>query len=164
MSQKLITFAVPCYNSADYMRHCVQTLLAAGETPRSSWWTTAPPRTTPPLSAMSLLPSTPPSSRPSTRRTAATARASTRVCATPPAVLQGGGQRRLAGYRQPAKAADPPAHPDPAGPCPGYADLHYVYEHVEDGTTHTVRYTNVFLLSVCSNGSTWGISARTSIC
>lgn len=31
MSQKLITFAVPCYNSADYMRHCVQTLLAAGE-------------------------------------------------------------------------------------------------------------------------------------
>ena len=29
--QKLITFAVPCYNSADYMRHCVETLLSAGE-------------------------------------------------------------------------------------------------------------------------------------
>ena len=28
---KLITFAVPCYNSAAYMDHCVQTLLAAGE-------------------------------------------------------------------------------------------------------------------------------------
>ena len=28
---KLITFAVPCYNSAAYMDHCVQTLLAAGD-------------------------------------------------------------------------------------------------------------------------------------
>ena len=27
---KLITFAVPCYNSAAYMDHCVETLLAAG--------------------------------------------------------------------------------------------------------------------------------------
>ena len=31
MAQKLITFAVPCYNSAAYMRHCVETLLSAGE-------------------------------------------------------------------------------------------------------------------------------------
>ncbi len=28
---KLITFAVPCYNSAAYMDHCIQTLLAAGD-------------------------------------------------------------------------------------------------------------------------------------
>ena len=28
---KLITFAVPCYNSADYMDHCVESLLKAGE-------------------------------------------------------------------------------------------------------------------------------------
>ena len=28
---KMITFAVPCYNSAAYMDHCVETLLAAGE-------------------------------------------------------------------------------------------------------------------------------------
>lgn len=28
---KLITFAVPCYNSADYMRHCVDTLLTGGD-------------------------------------------------------------------------------------------------------------------------------------
>lgn len=28
---KLITFAVPCYNSAAYMGHCVETLLPAGE-------------------------------------------------------------------------------------------------------------------------------------
>ncbi len=31
MAQKLITFAVPCYNSAEYMDHCVQSLLAGGE-------------------------------------------------------------------------------------------------------------------------------------
>ncbi len=29
--QKIITFAVPCYNSAAYMDHCVETLLAAGD-------------------------------------------------------------------------------------------------------------------------------------
>ena len=28
---KLITFAVPCYNSAAYMDHCVQTLLQGGD-------------------------------------------------------------------------------------------------------------------------------------
>ena len=27
---KLITFAVPCYNSAAYMEHCVDTLLQGG--------------------------------------------------------------------------------------------------------------------------------------
>jgi len=31
MVQKLITFTVPCYNSAAYMRHCIETLLTAGE-------------------------------------------------------------------------------------------------------------------------------------
>ena len=31
MGQKLITFAVPCYNSAEYMDHCIQTLLTGGE-------------------------------------------------------------------------------------------------------------------------------------
>ena len=29
--EKLITFAVPCYNSAAYMDHCIQTLLSGGE-------------------------------------------------------------------------------------------------------------------------------------
>ncbi len=28
---KLLTFAVPCYNSADYMDHCVETLLTGGD-------------------------------------------------------------------------------------------------------------------------------------
>ena len=30
-TQKLITFAVPCYNSADYMHNCVDSLLGAGD-------------------------------------------------------------------------------------------------------------------------------------
>jgi len=29
--EKLLTFAVPCYNSQDYMEHCVETLLTGGE-------------------------------------------------------------------------------------------------------------------------------------
>ena len=29
--KKLITFAVPCYNSAEYMHHCIDSLLTAGE-------------------------------------------------------------------------------------------------------------------------------------
>ena len=29
--EKLITFAVPCYNSAAYMQRCIDTLLTAGE-------------------------------------------------------------------------------------------------------------------------------------
>ena len=33
---KLITFAVPCYNSAAYMDHCVQTLLEGGDEPAES--------------------------------------------------------------------------------------------------------------------------------
>ena len=31
MSQKLLTVTVPCYNSQDYMRGCVDSLLAGGE-------------------------------------------------------------------------------------------------------------------------------------
>ena len=28
---KLLSIAVPCYNSQDYMRHCVETLLPGGD-------------------------------------------------------------------------------------------------------------------------------------
>ena len=31
MSEKLITFVVPCYNSQDYMKICIDSLLSAGE-------------------------------------------------------------------------------------------------------------------------------------
>ena len=29
--EKILTFAVPCYNSAAYMDHCIETLLTGGE-------------------------------------------------------------------------------------------------------------------------------------
>ena len=28
---KLLTFAIPCYNSENYMRHCIDSLLPGGE-------------------------------------------------------------------------------------------------------------------------------------
>ncbi len=31
VTEKVITFAVPCYNSAEYMGHCINTLLSVGE-------------------------------------------------------------------------------------------------------------------------------------
>ena len=31
MTQKTISFGIPCYNSADYMDHCIRTLLSGGE-------------------------------------------------------------------------------------------------------------------------------------
>ena len=62
---KLLSVAVPCYNSQDYMRHCVETLLTGGET--------TAPKTAPPPSPMNWRRPTPPPSGPSTRRTPATA-------------------------------------------------------------------------------------------
>ena len=73
--QKLISFAVPCYNSAAYMRHCIETLLSAGEQAEIILVDDGSPRMTPPPSATSTLPDIPPSLRPSSRRMAATARA-----------------------------------------------------------------------------------------
>ena len=68
MQQKLITFAVPCYNSAAYMRHCIETLLSAGEQAEIILVDDGSP------SATSTPPNIPPSSRPSIRKMAATAR------------------------------------------------------------------------------------------
>ena len=77
MQQKLITFAVPCYNSAAYMRHCVETLLSAGEQAEIILVDDG--------SVKDDTKSTPPSSASFTRRTAATVRASIRASATPQA-------------------------------------------------------------------------------
>ena len=71
---KLITFAVPCYNSAAYMDHCVETLLAAGEDAEIILVDAVQPKTTPPPSATHGPQNTRTSSGPSTRRTAATAK------------------------------------------------------------------------------------------
>ena len=72
MAQKLITFAVPCYNSAAYMRHCIETLLSAGEQAEIILVDDGSTKDDTPAICDEYAAK---SSRPSIRRTAATARA-----------------------------------------------------------------------------------------
>ena len=85
MQQKLITFAVPCYNSAAYMRHCIETLLSAGEQAEIILVDDGSVKDDTPAICDEYAAKYPTSSRPFIRRTAATARASIRASATPPA-------------------------------------------------------------------------------
>ena len=72
---KLITFAVPCYNSAAYMEHCVDTLLQGGDDIEIILVDDGSTKDDTPPSATGTRSSTPTSSGPSTSPTAATARA-----------------------------------------------------------------------------------------
>lgn len=145
MSQKLITFAVPCYNSADYMRHCVQTLLAAGEDAEIILVDDGSTKDNTPA-----------------------------ICdefaAKYPTIVKaihqenGGhgegvnqGLRNATGLYYKVVDSDDWLDTDSLQKlltrlrtliqqdlAPDMLICNYVYEHVEDGTTHTVRYTNVF--------------------
>ena len=145
MSQKLITFAVPCYNSADYMRHCVQTLLAAGEEAEIILVDDGSTKDDTPA-----------------------------ICdefaAKYPTIVKaihqenGGhgegvnqGLRNATGLYYKVVDSDDWLDTDSLQKlltrlrtliqqdlAPDMLICNYVYEHVEDGTTHTVRYTNVF--------------------
>ena len=79
---KLITFTVPCYNSAAYMDHCIETLLTAGEDAEIILVDDGSKDDTGKI-ADSYAEKYPSAS--SIRRTAATARASIRASATPAA-------------------------------------------------------------------------------
>ena len=145
MEQKLITFAVPCYNSAAYMRHCVDTLLTAGEDAEIIL-----------IDDGSTKDDTP------------------AICdeyaAKYPGVVRaihqenGGhgegvnqGIRHATGIYYKVVDSDDWLDTDALakvldrlrlllhrGTAPDLMLCNYVYEHVEDGTSHTVRYTNVF--------------------
>lgn len=145
MEQKLITFAVPCYNSAAYMRHCVDTLLTAGEDAEIIL-----------IDDGSTKDDTP------------------AICdeyaAKYPAIVRaihqengGHGEGVNQGIRNATglyyKVVDSDDWLDTEalekvldrlrlllhrGTAPDLLFCNYVYEHVEDGTSHTVRYTNVF--------------------
>ena len=119
MQQKLITFAVPCYNSAAYMRHCIETLLSAGEQAEIIL-----------VDDGSVKDDTP------------------AIC-----------DEYAAKYPTIDKVVDSDDWLDTdalkkvlerlttlvaRGTAPDLMICNYVYEHVEDGTSHTVRYTNVF--------------------
>ena len=120
MQQKLITFAVPCYNSAAYMRHCIETLLSAGEQAEIIL-----------VDDGSVKDETP------------------AICdeyaAKYPTIVKaihqengGHGEGVNQGIRNATGLYYKVVDSDDLMIC------NYVYEHTEDGTSHTVRYTNVF--------------------
>ena len=124
--QKLITFAVPCYNSADYMRHCIETLLSAGEQAEIILVDDGSVKDDTPAICDEYA-----------------ARYPTIVNAT--------------GLYYKVVDSDDWLDTDALkkvlarlqalvnrGTAPDLMICNYVYEHVEDGTSHTVRYTNVF--------------------
>ena len=143
--QKLITFAVPCYNSAAYMRHCIETLLSAGEQAEIIL-----------VDDGSVKDETP------------------AICdeyaAKSPTIVKaihqenGGhgegvnqGIRNATGLYYKVVDSDDWLDTDALkkvlaklttlvarGTAPDLMICNYVYEHVEDNTTLTVRYTNVF--------------------
>ena len=145
MDQKLITFAVPCYNSAAYMRHCIETLLSAGERAEIIL-----------VDDGSVKDETP------------------AICdeyaAKYPTIVKaihqengGHGEGVNQGIRNATglyyKVVDSDDWLDTEAlkkvlarlaalverhTAPDLMICNYVYEHVEDGTSHTVRYTNVF--------------------
>ncbi len=41
---KLLSIAIPCYNSAAYMRKCIESLLPGGEDVEIYWWSMTVPR------------------------------------------------------------------------------------------------------------------------
>ena len=145
MAQKLITFAVPCYNSAAYMRHCIETLLSAGEQAEIILVDDGSTKDDTPA-----------------------------ICdeyaAKYPTIVKaihqengGHGEGVNQGIRNATglyyKVVDSDDWLDEAalrtvlaklntltarGTSPDLMICNYVYEHVEDNTSHTVRYTNVF--------------------
>ncbi len=145
MEQKLITFAVPCYNSAAYMRHCVDTLLTAGEDAEIIL-----------IDDGSTKDDTP------------------AICdeyaARRPGIVRvihqengGHGEGVNQGIRHAQglyyKVVDSDDWLDTAalaevlarlrrlaerGGAPDLLFCNYIYDHTEEGTSHTVRYTNVF--------------------
>ena len=145
MAQKLITFAVPCYNSAAYMHHCIETLLSAGEQAEIILVDDGSTKDDTPA-----------------------------ICdeyaAKYPTIVKaihqengGHGEGVNQGIRNATglyyKVVDSDDWLDEAalrtvlaklntliarGTAPDLMICSYVYEHVEDNTSHTVRYTNVF--------------------
>ena len=143
--QKLITFAVPCYNSAAYMRHCIETLLSAGEQAEIIL-----------VDDGSIKDETP----------AICDEYAEKYPTIVKAIHQengGHGEGVNQGIRNATglyyKVVDSDDWLDTAalktvlaklqtlaarGTAPDLMICNYVYEHVEDNTSHTVRYTNVF--------------------
>ena len=145
MEQKLITFAVPCYNSAAYMRHCVDTLLTAGPDAEIILVDDGSTKDDTPAICDAYADQYPDIVRVIHQENG------------------GHGEGVNQGIRNATglyyKVVDSDDWLDTEalekvldrlrlllhrGTAPDLMFCNYVYEHVEDGTSHTVRYTNVF--------------------
>ena len=145
MAQKLITFAVPCYNSAAYMRHCIETLLSAGEQAEIILVDDGSTKDDTPAICDEYAAKYP------------------TIVKTIHQENGGHGEGVNQGIRNATglyyKVVDSDDWLDEAalrtvlaklntltarGTAPDLMICIYVYEHVEDNTSHTVRYTNVF--------------------
>ena len=144
MQQKLITFAVPCYNSAAYMRHCIETLLSAGEQAEIILVDDGSVKDETPAICDEYAAKYPTIVKAIHQENGGHGEGVNQASATPPALLQGRGQRRLAGHRRLQKVLARLHTLVTRGTAPDLMICNYVYEHTEDGTSHTVRYTNIF--------------------
>ena len=136
MQQKLITFDVPCYNSAAYMRHCIETLLSAGEQAEIILVDDGSVKDDTPAICDEYVAKYPTIVK---------------------AIHQENGIRNATGLYYKVVDSDDWLDTDALkkvlarlttlvarGTAPDMMICNYVYEHVEDNTTLTVRYTNVF--------------------
>ena len=145
MQQKLITFAVPCYNSAAYMRHCIETLLSAGEQAEIILVDDGSVKDETPAIADAYAEKYPDIVRVIHQENGGHGEG----------VNQG--IRNATGLYYKVVDSDDWLDTDALqkvlarlhalvtrGTAPDLMICNYVYEHTEDGTSHTVRYTNIF--------------------
>ena len=112
MQQKLITFAVPCYNSAAYMRHCIETLLSAGEQAEIILVDDGSVKDETPAICDEYAAKYPTIVKAIHQENGGHGEGVNQgIRNATGLVLQGRGQRRLAGHRRPPEGAGPPAHP-----------------------------------------------------
>lgn len=92
---KIITFAVPCYNSAAYMDHCVQTLLSGGADVEIILVDDGSTKDETPAICDRYAAEYPDRIRVIHQENGGHGEGVNQACATPRALLQGGGLRRL---------------------------------------------------------------------
>ena len=143
--EKLITFAVPCYNSAAYMRHCVDTLLTAGERAEIILVDDGSTKDETPAICDEYAEKYPTIVRAIHQENGGHGEG----------VNQGIRHAQGTFYKVVdsddwldtdalAKVLDQLEKLEAEGTRLDLMICNYVYEHVEDNTSHTVRYTNVF--------------------
>ena len=145
MQQKLITFAVPCYNSAAYMRHCIETLLSAGEQAEIILVDDGSVKDETPAICDEYAAKYPTIVKAIHQENGGHGEGVNQASATPPASTTRSWTATTGWTPTPPRRCWPACTPSSTrGTAPDLMICNYVYEHTEDGTSHTVRYTNIF--------------------